>query len=129
MKIEQKFNNFLRKKVFWFLGLPLTVLVLSSIMHKVASLEDFHVVCLNFLIGGPIFPAFSLVGLGFNLDKFPRVLPFIISIGVYTIFWLFIKNLNLLNKKVLFTASFFIIILIILGLRGCTIELSKPLHL
>jgi len=119
MKLQDPIEKTLRRWQLWVLGIPLIIIIISSIMTK-------HIMTISeILLGFVFFPGYIAEAmLLFKFSIGSKLLPYLITIIPYALYIFFIIKAKTLNKKFLYILAIIILILIIFGIKGCTPALS-----
>ena len=138
-----RLDRLLRERIFWLVGFPFSVIVAilflafrTEVYHQIAnnSASIPEVVslaiaaCFYSLYGIFLFPPAVLVGAGYALDSdstWYDLLLFLTNIAVYGGYLAFIIQLKILSSRTLYLCSTLILVLALLGIRGCVPMVPK----
>jgi len=124
MKFNEHIEEVLRKWYFWAIAIPLIIILVTSLIGR--SFIPFEIILLGFIL----FPYYILQELLWFIDirnitsNIPRIFGYAYLLVIYGLYILFIIKVKKLNKKILYWLTIIILVLIALGLKGCTYALS-----
>ena len=117
-------EKLLRSRIVWLVIIPtITILIISIILSNFNFQPQDLLVLFAFF---PNFPIFAERGLGIetrvgtSVPIFGSILAITNAIFIWTLFIWFIVVIKKINKRNLYLISLIFLILIISGIRGCT---------
>lgn len=121
-KYESKLEKILRSRLFWIVIIPLliaTFFVTYNLFEgMVFSLESiFGGMLFSLWMGLIVFPMAIISGIAGKIVNFGPYL----TLATYSLYIIFICFVKKIDKRVLYWISLILLLLVVLGLRGCVI--------